>query len=182
MNMITTNFFLASKTMSSSAVTEAMKAKAEVYHGDETCRAKFTLLLADIGLPVGLMTIEDIEECGYVKEIGFVWLKQKQKKEHKFENVVVWFDAEVTAYFEKKKIKKLTGVKAKEFLIWISVCEIYVGDDNGSSITFKTPAGLSKAFPISVFQSGDIQDRDDWNEVKKMEQRREICAVQRVNK
>lgn len=118
------------------------------------------LLLADIGLPVGFLTLEDIEECGYVKEIGFVWLKHKQKKEHKFENVVVWFDTEVTAYLERNKIKNLTGVKAKEFLIWISLCEIYVNVSSPNvRITFKTPAGLSKSFPISVFQN----DHGDWN-------------------
>lgn len=156
---------LPSKLMSSSnnnmtLVTEKMKARAEVYHGDEVCRRKFMLLLAGIGLPVGLLTLGDIEECGHVKELGFVWLKHKQKKKHKFENVVVWFDTEVTAYFERNKIKNLTGVKAKEFLIWISLCEIYVNDSSpNGSITFKTPAGLSKSFPISLFQD----DRGDRN-------------------
>ncbi|XP_031252953.1 uncharacterized protein LOC116110879 [Pistacia vera] len=160
--MLSPNLLQPTKSSSSrqmlkemSVVTEEMKAKAEVYHGDETCREKFMLLLADNGLPVGLLTIhQDIEECGYVKELGFVWLKHKEKSEHRFDNVAVLFDIEVTAYFEQNRIKNLTGVKAKEFLIWISLREIYVNYDspNGSNITFKTPSGLSKSLPLSVFQ------------------------------
>jgi hypothetical protein len=138
-----------------SVVTAEMKAKAEVYYGDEICREKFMLLLSEMGLPDGLLILKDIEECGYVKEIGFVWIKHKQKREHRFYNVVVCYDTEVTAYFEPKKIKKLTGVKAKEFWIWITLSEIYVKDPPARWITFKTPAGLSKSFPISVFVGGE---------------------------
>ncbi|KAL9407579.1 hypothetical protein AB3S75_046176 [Citrus x aurantiifolia] len=151
-------------------VTEKMKARAEVYHGNEVCRRKFMLLLADTGLPVGLLTLGDIEECGHVKELGFVWLKNKQKKEHKFENVVVWFDTEVTAYCERNKIKNLTGVKAKEFLIWISLCEIYVnGSSPNGSITFKTPAGLSKSFPVRCSRMIVVIDRNNNEELKEDE-------------
>ncbi|MBA0702667.1 hypothetical protein Goari_022897 [Gossypium aridum] len=107
-----------------SRVTKEIKAKAEVYYGDETCREKFVSLLEEKGFPIGLLTFQDIQECGY--------------------------DAEITAYFEPKKIKNLTGVKAKEFLIWITLTDIYV--DQSSSITFKTNlVGLSKSFPVSVF-------------------------------
>ncbi|KAI9195621.1 hypothetical protein LWI28_016709 [Acer negundo] len=76
-----------------------MKGKAEVCHGDERCREKFMLLLAEIGFPAGLLALQHIEECGYVKEVGFVWLrlqkeKEEEKKEHRFENVccglIVW--------------------------------------------------------------------------------------------
>lgn len=40
-----------------------------------------------MGLPNGLLPLKDMEECGYVKETGFVWLKQKKKTEHKFEKI-----------------------------------------------------------------------------------------------
>ncbi|KAK1592956.1 hypothetical protein Q3G72_033368 [Acer saccharum] len=152
--------------MKMSLVTEEMKGKAEVCHGDERCKEKLMLLLAEIGFPAGLLALQHIEECGYVKEVGFVWLrlhkeKEEEKKEHRFENVMLRFDSVVTAYFEPRKIKRLTGVKAREFLIWISLCEIYVGNDSSSSsstssngsITFKTSAaGISKSFPISMFR------------------------------
>ncbi|MBA0570990.1 hypothetical protein Golob_004588 [Gossypium lobatum] len=134
-----------------SRVTKEIKAKAEVYYGDETCREKFVSLLEEKGFPIGLLTFQDIQECGYVKDTGFVGLRHKKKRELcKLEDVVLSYDAEITAYFEPKKIKNLTGVKAKEFLIWITLTDIYV--DQSSSITFKTNlVGLSKSFPVSVF-------------------------------
>lgn len=144
------------RTPSSMALLIAeMKAKAEVYYGPEICRKMCTLLLTQKGLPDGLLTMEGIEEAGYVKEVGFVWLKQKEKKEHKFDNILVCYDIIVTAYLQPNRIKNLTGVKAREFLIWIPLSEIYVNDSKAKLITFKTPAGLSKSFPASVFeQSG----------------------------
>ncbi|XP_022760731.1 uncharacterized protein LOC111306954 [Durio zibethinus] len=139
-----------------SQVTQEMKAKAEVYYGDETCREKFTLLLEEKGLPNGLLALQDIQECGYVKDTGFVWLRHKKKRDsYKFQDVVIRYDAEITAYFEPNKIKNLTGVKAKEFMnIWVTLTEIYVQESSPSapSITFKTPVGLSRSFPVSVFK------------------------------
>ncbi|TXG71448.1 hypothetical protein EZV62_000027 [Acer yangbiense] len=177
--------------MKMSPVTEEMKGKAEVCHGDERCKEKFMLLLAEIGFPAGLLALQHIEECGYVKEVGFVWLrlhkeKEEEKKEHRFENVVLRFDTVVTAYFEPRKIKKLTGVKAKEFLIWISLCEIYVGNDSSSStssngyITFKTSAaGISKSFPISMFRNRDREEEeeDEVMIMKKMKQGMKISNL-----
>ncbi|XP_010482238.1 PREDICTED: uncharacterized protein LOC104760940 [Camelina sativa] len=159
-------------------VTEAMKAKAEVYHGDKTCREKFGSLLSGIGLPNRLLSNKEIEECGYVKDTGFVWLKHKKKKEEdqkrryqdlfRFDNVVVCFEDEVTAYFEPNKIKKLTGVKAKEFVVWISLDEIHVNRST-SLITFKTQVGLlSKSLPLSVFE--DVHD-DVKEKPKKVQQK-----------
>ncbi|OAY27633.1 uncharacterized protein LOC110602585 [Manihot esculenta] len=150
-----------------SAVAGDMKARAEVYYGDESCREKFMLLLSEIGLPNGLLTIGEIEECGYVKDTGFVWLRHKKRDYRKFENVEICCDAEITAYFERNKIKKLTGVKAKEFLIWITLSEIYVNHNNrAASITFKTPAGLSKSFPLSIFKFEAIMAQEDVKEVE----------------
>ncbi|KAJ1403050.1 hypothetical protein SESBI_27657 [Sesbania bispinosa] len=137
-------------------VTEELKAKAEVYYGDQVCREKFSLLLAEIGLPDGLLTMDDIEECGYIKEIGFVWLKLQKKKEYRFDNILVCYDPIVTAYVEPKKIKNLTGVKARDFLLWFTLSEIYVKGtpETGSVITFKSIVGLSMSFPVSLFKAG----------------------------
>ncbi|GLT81324.1 hypothetical protein SLA2020_527140 [Shorea laevis] len=110
-----------------------------------------------MGLPDCLLTVLDLDECGYVKETGFVWLRHKKKREYyKFEDTVISYDAVITAYFQPNKIRNLTGVKAREFLIWINLTEICVedGDDSPSPsgfITFKTLAGLSKSFPLSLF-------------------------------
>ncbi|MED6169954.1 hypothetical protein PIB30_026005 [Stylosanthes scabra] len=144
----------------SMALTEELKGKAEVYHGDKLCREKFSLLLAEIGLPDGLLTVQDIEECGYVKEIGFVWLKLQKKREHRFDNILVCYDSIVTAYIEPKKIKNLTGVKARDFLLWFTLNEICVkGSPQGSLITFKSIVGLSMSFPLSLFM--DMAGKND---------------------
>ncbi|KAL6994829.1 hypothetical protein U1Q18_004335 [Sarracenia purpurea var. burkii] len=137
-----------------SLVTEEIKAKAEVYYGDEICQEKSKLLLKEVGLPNGLLPLKDMVECGYVKETGFVWLKQKKKTEHKFAAVgkLASYATEVTAYVEPNKIKKLTGVKTRELLLWITLSEITVDDPPTGKITFKTPAGLFMTFPVAAFQ------------------------------
>ncbi|KAL6990130.1 hypothetical protein U1Q18_015877 [Sarracenia purpurea var. burkii] len=129
--------------------------RAEVYYGGEICWQKSVSLLTEMGLPNWLLPFQDIKEFGYVNDTGFVWLKQKQRRKHKLEEIeggkVVSYDAEITAYVEPKRIKKLTGVKAKEFFIWIPLTEIYVDDNDDPSsgtITFKTPSGLSKSFAL----------------------------------
>ncbi|XP_039001188.1 uncharacterized protein LOC120127345 [Hibiscus syriacus] len=99
-------------------VTEEMKSKAKVYHGNETCTEKLTSLLEEKGLPKGLLlTLQDIHEYGQVKDNGFVWLrhlcrhKTTSKRDNlpMFDNVVVRYDAKIEAYFETNKIRNLTG-------------------------------------------------------------------------
>lgn len=151
-----------------SLVTEEIKASAsEVYYGNEICQEKSKFLLTEMGLPNGLLPLEDMEECGYVKETGFVWLKQKKKCDHTFEKIgkLTSYANEVTAIIEKGKIKKLTGVKTKELLIWIKLSDIYVDDPPTGKITFKTPAGLFRTFPVSAFEiegsketSGEVKE------------------------
>ncbi|KAF8401283.1 hypothetical protein HHK36_012216 [Tetracentron sinense] len=142
-----------------SLVTEEIKAKAEVYYGDEIGKEKSKQLLTEVGLPNGLLPLEGIEECGYVRETGFVWLKQKKKKDHKFEEIgkLVSYATEVTAYVEPKKIKKLTGVKTKELLVWITLSEICLNDPPNGKITFKTPTGLFRSFPVSAFELHEVK-------------------------
>ena len=116
-----------------SLVTEEIRASAsEVYSGNDICQEKSKCFLTDMGLPNGLLPLEDMVECGYVKDTGFVWLKQKKKTEH--------------------KIKKLTGVKTKELLIWVTLSDIYVADPHTGNITFKTTTGLSRSFPVAAFE------------------------------
>ncbi|GMI84432.1 SVB-like [Hibiscus trionum] len=138
-----------------SVVTAEIKASAsEIYHGDEICQEKSKFLLQEMGLPRGLLPLKDIEECGYVKDTGFVWLKQKKSTTHKFEKIgkPVTYATEVTAVVEKNKIKKLTGVKTKELLVWVSLSDIYVDDPPTGKITFQTPTGLYRTFPVSAFE------------------------------
>ncbi|PWA88246.1 hypothetical protein CTI12_AA122270 [Artemisia annua] len=143
-----------------SLVTAEIRASAsEVYHGDAICQEKSKFLLTEMGLPNGLLPLEDIEECGYVEKTGFVWLKQKKEKKHKFEKIgkLVSYGTEVTAFIEKFKIKKLTGVKTKEMLMWITLNEITVDNPDSGKITFKATSGLFRTFPVSAFQLEDVK-------------------------
>ena len=152
-----------------SLVTEEIKAKSEVYRGDELCQEKSKFLLKEVGLPNGLLPLKDMEECGYEKESGFVWLKQKKSSTHKFEKIgkLVSYAPEVTAYVEPGKIKKLTGVKTKELLVWITLSDIYVDDPPTGKITFQTPAGLYRTFPVSAFEIEEpVKDVKENSEVK----------------
>ncbi|XP_027904079.1 uncharacterized protein LOC114163896 [Vigna unguiculata] len=135
-------------------VAEDVKKRSEVYYGDEICQVKSKELLKEISLPNGLLPLKDIEECGYDRETGFVWLKQKKNYTHKFEKIgkLVSYAPEVTAQVEKGKISKLTGVETKELLLWITLSDIYVDDPPTGKITFKTPAGLFRSFPVSAFE------------------------------
>ncbi|GJU61298.1 plant/F25P12-18 protein [Tanacetum coccineum] len=109
-----------------SLATDDIRASAtELYHGDKICKAKTKTLLSEVGFPNGLLPLEDIEECGFVKD---------------------------TAYVEKAKIKKLTGVKTKEMMMWINLSEFTVDDPPTGKITFKSPTGLFHTFPTLAFE------------------------------
>ncbi|URE34661.1 hypothetical protein MUK42_32860 [Musa troglodytarum] len=49
-------------------------------------------------------------------------------------------------------MQKMTGVKTKELLLWLSVVEMRVEDPSTEKITFKTGTGLSDSFPVSAFE------------------------------
>ncbi|KAK7344287.1 hypothetical protein VNO77_13727 [Canavalia gladiata] len=152
-------------------VSEEIKAKAEVYRGDELGQEKTKLLLKEVGLPNGLLPLKDIEECGYEKESGFVWLKQKKSITHKFEKIgkLVTYAPEITAYVELGKIKKLTGVKTKELLVWITLSDIYIDDPPSGKITFQIPSGLFRTFPVSAFEIEEATKKDVKEENKKVQ-------------
>ncbi|KAM4104003.1 hypothetical protein ACJW30_06G122900 [Castanea mollissima] len=73
-----------------------------------------TSLLQELELPLGLLPLADVIEVGY----------------HEFKKIskLVSYDTEITRYVEKKRIKKLKGVKAKEFMLWPPVSEITADD------------------------------------------------------
>ncbi|GJT80472.1 pentatricopeptide repeat-containing protein [Tanacetum coccineum] len=70
---------------------------------------------------------------------------------------VTSYTKEITAFMEKFKIKKLTGVKSKELLMWIPVSEISVDTPPTGKITFRTRSRFYKSFLVSVFQIEDVK-------------------------
>ncbi|EMS45585.1 hypothetical protein TRIUR3_23886 [Triticum urartu] len=105
----------------------------------------------------GRLPLADIEEVGYHRATGFVWLRQKKALTHTFKQIgrQVSYGTEVTAFVEDRKMKRMTGVKSKELLIWITLCDMYIDKDDPSKITFKTPTGLGRTFPVSAFEKED---------------------------
>ncbi|XP_010267908.1 PREDICTED: uncharacterized protein LOC104605017 [Nelumbo nucifera] len=151
-----------------SQITPDIRAKAEIHHGHEVCQERFKVFLGAAGLPTGLIPIKEAEECGYVEETGFVWFIQKKKTQHKFESIgkLVSFAAEVTAYVEPNRIKKLTGVKAKELLIWVTLAEMSLDDPSTGKIIFKTPSGLFRSYPVSAFEENEVKEIKEAREAK----------------
>ncbi|XP_057960891.1 uncharacterized protein LOC131152941 [Malania oleifera] len=167
-----------------SPVTEEMRAKAEVYYGQEKFEERSKFMLQEAGLPLGLLPLKDVEECGYVEETGFVWVKQKKKITHKFEKVgrLVTYDSEVTAYVEPNRIRKLHGVKTKELLIWITLAEIFVNDPPTGKLTVKTPQGLTRSFPVAAFELevAAAKEGEGLKEVKEKKEASEAMEVKAV--
>ncbi|CAD6227049.1 unnamed protein product [Miscanthus lutarioriparius] len=103
---------MASQTM------ECHRAGAEVFTGDATCRKMSVELLEELGLPKGLLPLEDIQEFGYNRNSGFIWLVQGKKVEHTFKKIMqkVSYDA---AFIENGKLRKITGIKTNAMMLWI---------------------------------------------------------------
>jgi hypothetical protein len=134
--------------------TDELKAKAEVYYGDEICQLCTQLLLREAGLPNGLLPLKDLIECGYVQETGFVWLKQSKRVDHIFHSLgrLVSYGTEITGYAEKGRIRKVKGIKTRELMLWVPVEEIALDDDPATGkLVCKSIAGITKTFPASAF-------------------------------
>ncbi|KAI4989751.1 uncharacterized protein LOC123398060 [Hordeum vulgare subsp. vulgare] len=136
-----------------SQLVESHRAGAEVLRGDEVCKKQTVELLEELGLPKGLFPMDDIVEVGYNHESGFVWIHQKKKNEHTFKkiNQTVSYDPEVTAFVEKGKIKKVTGVKIEE----VSLVEIYVDESSVDKVIVKTNTGVSDTHDAAAFALGE---------------------------
>ena len=127
---------------------------ADITEGDAECKKKSIQLLEELDLPKSIFPLQNIEEFGYNRNAGFIWFVQKKKIEHTFKKIkqVVSYAVEVMAFVEKGKLKKITGVKTKELLLWLSVVEVYIEEASKQKITFKTGTRLSKSFDASVFE------------------------------
>ncbi|CAM0873906.1 unnamed protein product [Alopecurus aequalis] len=140
-----------------SQLVESHRAGAEVVKGDEACKKRSVEFLQELGLPKGLFPLQDMEEFGYNRDSGFAWILQKKKKENTFKKIkqTVSYATEVTAFVEKGKIKKVTGIKTKELFLWLSLVEVYVDESCADKVTFKTGTGLSDTFDAAAFDLGE---------------------------
>ncbi|KAF3778238.1 hypothetical protein EJ110_NYTH32652 [Nymphaea thermarum] len=74
------------------------------------CQKRAFQLLDKFNIPRGLFPLDNIIEIGLVRSEGFIWIRQKKKKDHYFEQIgrSVSFAAEVTAFIEPRRMKKFT--------------------------------------------------------------------------
>ncbi|XP_076955271.1 uncharacterized protein LOC143630053 [Bidens hawaiensis] len=139
----------------SSQKIQSHRETAEIFTDEALCKQKSRDLLAKFSLPKGLIPLTDVMEVGHNAATGFVWVRRKKKTTHLFRGIgrKVSYDCEVTAFVEDGRMRSLTGVKSKELLIWVTVSDICVGESG--KITFGTPAGLSRTFPVTAFEEED---------------------------
>jgi Protein of unknown function, DUF538 len=133
------------------ATEKDIRAGTEIVYGAEECYNHSMELLKALGFPEGVMPLKNLDEAGLVRETGFVWMKQKEPYEHFFKgtNTKVRYDTEVTAYVENGKMKKMTGVKSRQMLLWVPIVEMSVQE--GDKIYFKSAVGIGRSFPASAF-------------------------------
>ncbi|KAL2551774.1 hypothetical protein Fot_05393 [Forsythia ovata] len=131
------------------------RAGAEIVHREEECYQHSIEQLEELGFPRGVLPLKDLVECGRVRETGFVWMKQKAPYEHFFvgSNTLVSYATEVTAYVEKGRMKKMTGIKSKQLLLWVPIVEMSIEESDAKKIYFKTPMGIGRSFPVTAFMS-----------------------------
>ncbi|KAG0451207.1 hypothetical protein HPP92_026363 [Vanilla planifolia] len=107
-----------------------------------------------------------MEEFGYNREAGFVWLIQKKKKDHVFKQIkrAVSYAPQVTAFVEKYKLKKMTGNDRNQLEYEVG----HVGDFNLVKL-HKNKAGLetrlisSVHFVVRISQLYLTNDGDESN-------------------
>ena len=134
---------------------EANREGAAIYTGDDLCRQKSIELLEELNLPRGLLPMDgNVEELGINRQTRFVWVRQKKALNYTFRKAgrLVCFGTEVTGFLHDRGIRRLTGVKSRELLMWFALGEFFVDPNNPTNITFKTPAGLSLSYPTSAFE------------------------------
>ncbi|KAJ6821892.1 uncharacterized protein M6B38_130945 [Iris pallida] len=136
------------------------RAGAEIVQGAEACYEHSVNHLAELGFPKGVLPLRDLEECGHVRETGFVWMRQRAPFEYYFKGTGtrVSYDREVTAYVEKGKMKRMTGVKSKQMLLWVPITEMSVVPPDGKKIYFKTAIGIGRAFPAAAFKEEEEEE------------------------
>jgi hypothetical protein len=170
-------------------IPDDVRAKAELYVGDAAGQEKTRFLLAETGLPSGLLPLRDIVECGYVEETGFVWLKQQRKVDHYFAKADrhVSYGTEVSAVAENGRLKKITGVKAKEMLIWVSLHEICLdggADKKGGNgkLLCKAIGGLCRSFPVEAFEAVPAEEEEEGAEGEKTSNAKEEDGAAAIDK
>ncbi|XP_062204962.1 uncharacterized protein LOC133907008 [Phragmites australis] len=136
---------------------------AEIITGAEACFNHSKELLKALGFPGGVMPLRGLEECGLVRETGFVWMRQKAPYEHYFRGTGtrVRYDAEVTAYVEDGRMKRMTGVRSKQVMLWVPIVEMSLDGAARDRIYFKSAVGIGRSYPAAAFADEEEEEEEE---------------------
>ncbi|ESQ39765.1 hypothetical protein EUTSA_v10001064mg [Eutrema salsugineum] len=140
--------------MSTQETKQDQREGAEIFNGGSVCKQKADEILSTMNLPKGLLPLDTMTEIGFNKSTGYFWIKMKNKVQHRFKGIgkTVSYDSEVTAFVENRRMRTITGIKSKELLIWFTVSEIFVDEQDPKQISFANPTGLARSFLVSAFE------------------------------
>lgn len=147
--------------MATLKLIETQRKAAEVYHGPVS-RERVDEMLEEFSVPkclfVGLKA-DQVEEFGFNRSTGFFWLKQKSKTERKLDKIrtTAYYDAHVSGFIEPRRLSKITGVKAKELFLTLTVTEILVGIPSTEKVKFVSNTGIYRVHPIAAFQEPAVK-------------------------
>ncbi|XP_020186205.1 uncharacterized protein [Aegilops tauschii subsp. strangulata] len=144
-----------SQTTPAAGSANKQREGAEIITGAEACYEHSKELLKGLGFPGGVMPLRGLEECGLVRETGYVWMRQGKPYEHHFRatGTRVRYDAEVTAYVEEGRMKRMTGVRSKQMMLWVPIVEMSL--DGADKVYFKSNVGIGRSFPATAFADED---------------------------
>ncbi|XP_043705328.1 uncharacterized protein LOC122655175 [Telopea speciosissima] len=118
-----------------SEMIEKYREKVEIYHGEQLCKKKSTEMLVEMSLPNNLLLVDEMEEIGYNREIGFFWMKLKRAQKYKFPKVGdTLHGIEIMGFMEPRRLKDLKGVTAKELFLTFSMAEMCIKDPSSGKI------------------------------------------------
>jgi hypothetical protein len=135
-----------------------LRDKAIVTVGQEECAKKMRELYEHMGLPKGLLPLQEMVEGGWCEETGFTWIVTARPQRHHFERAdkLCAYDQVVTSTVSKGRVSHIRGVRARELGLWVPVNEIFVDDsklaDGGrKKVVFKSIMGLSRSMPFELY-------------------------------
>ncbi|KAA3463772.1 DUF538 domain-containing protein [Gossypium australe] len=100
------------------------------------------------------MPLNHLNEFGYKKTTRFIGLKQENTFKYLFKELGLnSYGAEITMLTGECQLKRLTGVKSKEMMIWITLFNVFVDDTKvPRKIYYANLMGLSQSYPATTIE------------------------------
>nr|KJB76943.1 hypothetical protein B456_012G113700 [Gossypium raimondii] len=100
------------------------------------------------------MPLNHLNEFGYKKTTRFIGLKQQKNFKYLFKELgLTSYGAEITTLTRDFQLKRLTSVKSKEMMIWITLFDVFVDDTKvPRKIYFANLMGLPQSYPTTTVE------------------------------